>query len=125
MRINLNNPIREYDGKPIIPQGESEQSPLTFFDVFAIALNTSQKGEMLTAEMKNKMYQITTKIYKDKNPNFTPDQLLLIKERVGMIYSPLIYGRVCAVIDGTEEMETEGSQSNEAPKIEDAPPIEK
>ena len=105
MRINLKNPIRDYEGKPIVPAGETAENPLTFFDVFAIALNTAHKEEHLTAEMKNKMYQITTKIYKDKNPNFTPDQLLLIKDRVGLVYSPLIYGRVCAIIDGTEEQE--------------------
>lgn len=130
MRIKLDEPIRDYKGQPI-KVSETSEEHFTYFDVFVNALNNQITGELLTAEEKNKMYQITRKMYSDKNPNFTTDQLTLLKERVGKIYPPLVYGRVCDLVDGREdeyplsEQDKEDiKESEEAVKNGETTPIE-
>lgn len=108
MKINLDAPVLDYEDKPITtpPDEEGATKPLTFFDVFVNALNGIGPGEQLPAETKNKIYQITRKIYLNKEPNLTPDQLILIKERVGKAYAPVVVGRVIDLIDGTDDPKT-------------------
>lgn len=103
MTINLKAPILDYENKPMQDKGAEE--PLNFLDVFINALNGQLPSEVFTAEVKNRIYQVSMKIYKSDEPNFTTEQLTLIKERVGKIYNPLVYGRVCDLIDGTGEPE--------------------
>lgn len=104
MKINLKAGILDYEGKPIKIGGdevpEEEKEILTYFDVFVNALNGILPGEPVTGEIKNKIFQITKKIYANKEPNLTPDQCILIKERVGKAYAPVIVGRVNELIDG-------------------------
>lgn len=101
MRIKLKQPVLNYENKPLTAQNSSET--MNFFDVFINALNGQLPNDILTAEVKNRIYQISKKIYKSDEPNFTTEELSLIKERVGKIYAPMIYGRVCDLIDGTGE----------------------
>lgn len=112
MKINLKALVLDYEGKPIKPADSEE--PIRYFEVFNQALNGNIPGEMLTAEVKSKIYQLTMKIYKekDKEPNFTPEQLTLVKERVGKSYAPIIYGRICDLIDGTGEPEADKAVAN-------------
>lgn len=102
MKIKIKEPILDYEGKEI--KQPPEDKTLTFFDVFINSLNSQMNGEPpLPAETKNKIYQISKKIYASDEPNFTPDQLLLIKERVGKAYAPMVYGKVCEIIDGVDD----------------------
>lgn len=112
MKINLKAPILDYENKPV--QNKGAEEPLNFLNVFINALNSQLPSEVLTAEVKNRIYQVSMKIYKSDEPNFTPEQLTLIKERVGKIYNPLVYGRVCDLIDGTGEPgEAQSAQATE------------
>lgn len=100
MKINLKSIILDYEDKPLIEAGTNES--LEYFDVFVKGLNANIHGEMLTAEKKNEIYQITKKLYANpKEVKLTVEQLALIKERVGKAYNPIVYGRVCDLIDGT------------------------
>lgn len=105
MKINVKAAITDYEGKPVMIPGaeEGKETELTYFDVFIQALNSQVGQEVLTAELKNKIYQISKKIYGSNEPNFTPDQLVIIKERVGKAYNAMVYGKVCDLIDGTDD----------------------
>lgn len=116
MKINLKQAVRDYEGQPMMvpdrekiqemgdtvdPSQEVPKKELTFFEVFLNALNGEIRGEPpVTSELKSKIYHITKKMYSNAEPDFTPDQLEVIKDRVGRAYSALVYGRVCDLISG-------------------------
>lgn len=113
MRIKLKTAVTDYEGTPI--PGQNGEGTLNYFDIFINALNGQIQGEILTAEKKSMIYQLSKKIYEEKEPNFTTEQLSLIKERVGLVYAPIVYGRVCDLIDGTGEPEVKEAQSAPEP----------
>lgn len=111
MKIKTKVEILNYESQKII---ETENaSPLTFFTVFVTSLNSVFNNEIMPAEMKGKIYQITKKLYASNEPDFTPDQIAVLKERVGKCFSPMVYGRVCDLFDGVEQ-----------PKEAELPPVE-
>lgn len=111
MKIKINASVLDYEGKEIMAPGKEGEKALTFFDVFINSLNGQTPNDApLTAEKKNQIYQISKKIYSSSEPNFTPEQLTVIKERVGKSYAPMVYGKVCEVIDGTEVPEITASE---------------
>ena|SRR6185436_12502090 len=100
MRINTTQVLKNYEGKEIL----EDDKPITLRDVFSIGLNSQLPDEKMTADQKAKIFQITTKLYTNNEVDLTVDQLALIKEQVGKVYNPLVYGRVCEIIDGTQEV---------------------
>lgn len=105
MKIKTRVAILDYEGNPLKQDGSEDH--LTFFDVFFRSLNGSIPGEMMPAEQKNRVYQITTKMYRSDEPNFTPEELSLIKDRVGKSFAPVVVGRVTELLDGKEDNEPE------------------
>ncbi len=106
MRINITQKIQDYDGKDI-PLSVEDSTPLTIKDIFFTALNNPGKDEMLTAEDKNKAFQLCVKMTQQNEVDFTVDDLSFIKERVNKIWtSPLICGKVNELIEGPREEET-------------------
>lgn len=99
MKLDINQKIKNYEGKDIV---DESKKPLSLKTIFVTALNSQLKTEILTAENKSKIYQLSLKIYQSKEPDFTVDDLAFIKERVGKFYNPLVYGRVCDIIDVKE-----------------------
>lgn len=116
MRIKLKTPILDYEGKEIPAKDDPTQS-ITYFDVFLNALNMGPQGEILTPEIKNKIYQISKKMYSSNEPHFTPEQLTIIKERVGKAYTPMVYGRVCDLIDGVEDDKEAETKTTDKPSV--------
>ena len=101
MKLLIKEKVLDYEGKEIV--GKEGDTPLTYFDVFATALSANMPGEVLTAEEKSRIYQCATKLFASKEPDFTVEQLSLIKERVGKVYNALVFGRVCDFIDGDKK----------------------
>ena len=98
MKITLTDTVKNYEGKPIVEDGTRKN--LTLRDVFAVALNNLAPEEQLTPEQKFKVFELSKRIFEDTVIDLTVEDAVLIKERVGIVYSSLIYGRVCEVIDG-------------------------
>lgn len=113
MKINISQPVLDYENKEI--KTDEKGGVLTYFDVFINSINSNVQGETpLTAEKKNQIFQLSKKMYSHKDPNFTPEELTLIKERVSKAYAPLVYGRVVEIIDGTaNEEEVAQIEANE------------
>ena len=100
MRINVMEAVKSYDGKNIL---DEKQEPVSFRTLFYVALNSTLRDEILGAEQKSKIYQLTSKLYKDKEVELTLDERALIKERAAKILEPLSYGRVCDVLEDKKE----------------------
>ena len=104
MLIDLKATILSYKEKPIQTtdtndQGVPEERDLIIKDVFVTALNTIADNEVLTVEIKNKIFQLSTKMYKEDTVDLTVDDAAFIKTRVGKIYNALVYGRICEILD--------------------------
>lgn len=97
MKITVTEKLKDYENKPLI----EDENSVVLRDIFAIALNNNSSVEdQLTPELKLKVYKLTQKIFATDKVELTVDEAALIKERVGLVYTPLIYGRVCEVLDG-------------------------
>lgn len=112
MIIKVTDQILDLEGHPIeaiVSNGQDESNKKTFVTyrtVISNALNNFNKEENPTAEYKNKSWQIMKKLYEKDEVNLTVDDMAHIKERVGKVYSPLIYGRVSEIFeknDSTKE----------------------
>jgi hypothetical protein len=117
MRLNVKQPVLDYEGKPLLTNktnpdgtpvlGEDHrpiQEPEMLRNYLALALNNTAQGEneVFTPEQKAKIYGLTTKLYSKKEVDLTLDDRAFLKERVGKVYGPLIYGRICEVLEGGE-----------------------
>lgn len=103
MRINVTQTITGYEGEEL-KEGEKA---ITYRAVFYQALNAQLPDETLTAEQKAQIYQLTTKLFKSNDVNIGVTEAALIKERVGKAYGPLIYGRVCDLLDPPTDANSE------------------
>lgn len=125
MKINVLTPLKDYsgknlttketnmvDGKPVTTDKE-----FTIRDAFENAINslktdpTTKQPELLTTEVRNKIYQINLKLYalnSSHEADLSVTELAFIKDRadIGYANNPLVYGRICEVIEGpqTEEV---------------------
>jgi hypothetical protein len=120
MRVDLRQNIIDYEGKPLPgPDGKPE----VLRNVFATALNNTVGGEVQTPEAKSKAYELTVKIYARKQIDLTLDERKLIKDRVGVLYSPLVFGRVSDILEENDERENptslEGEDANDADENKD------
>lgn len=108
MKINVLGVIKDYQGKDLTENKEGKKEPVTVRDVFEAAINSlkinqdTKQPELLTAEVRNKIYQINLKLYAKDDPDLTVTELAFIKERadIGFANNPLIYGRICEIIEG-------------------------
>jgi hypothetical protein len=116
MRLNVKQYVLDYEGKPLMTNktnpdgsvvlGEDSrpiQEPELLRNYLAVALNNAAQGEeVFTPEQKAKIYELTTKLYKKKEVDLTLDDRAFLKERVGKVYGPLIYGRICDILEENE-----------------------
>ena len=111
MKIDVTQILKDYGGKPVLAgaRGKKEKK-LSFRDVVSTAINATPQppAKPMTAEAKNKAYQISIKVWSKKRIDLTVDQRAFIKERVGDVYNPLVYGRVCDILEGKDEPKTKG-----------------
>ena len=96
MKIKLEDKILDYQKKEILSDGKN---PLLIRDIISASLNNTTQDERLTSEQKNKIFQLSVKVWSDKEVDFTLDDRHFIKERAGKILNPLMYGRLCEILE--------------------------
>jgi hypothetical protein len=97
MKIDLLQPILDYEGKPIKNPDGTE---FTLRSAMAVALNNQAEGEPpLTGEQKAKIYRLSVKIYEDKECDLTVDDRAFIKERAGKVLTSVAFGRVSDMLE--------------------------
>jgi hypothetical protein len=114
MKLDVRQHLLDYEGKP---------GTQSLRETLSICLNNVAEGEQFTPEDKNKIFQLTTKIFSNNNPDLTVDDRSFIKVRAGKIFTPLMYGRVCELMEGNEPAvppvkkdEDEDAKENKAAK---------
>ena len=100
MKIDVMQSVRDYEGRPVKDGADKNLSLRT---VISASINASVGDKPMTAEDKNKAFQISLKVWGDKVVDLTVDQLAFIKTKVGEVYNPLVYGRVCQIIEGDKD----------------------
>lgn len=110
MRINVTAAIKNYEGEII----KKDDKPFTVRDALIIALNSQMEKDIITAEDKAKIYQLSIRIYAGKEVDLTLDDRSFIKKRADKFLSPLVYGRICDILE---------DKPLEAQKVEKAPEV--
>lgn len=105
MNIAVTQVVRNMEDQPFMEAGHE----VTFRVVFFGALNSFMPDERPTVDLKAKCWGLMQKLFSDNEVNITSDEAALLKERVGLLYPPLVYGRVCELLDGPAEPPTQPS----------------
>jgi ABC-type phosphate transport system substrate-binding protein len=96
MKIKVEDKILDYEGKEVL---KDDKTAFTVRDAISIALNGQLRDENITAEQKNKIFQISIKIWSNKEVDLTVDDRAFIKERAGKLLSALVYGRLSEILE--------------------------
>lgn len=88
--IDFTRVLNGLDGKPL--QSEQKEK-LTLSDVAVNALlATLDEDRQLAGTEKVKRYELARKIYGQKEVSLTPEELVMIRERIGKAYGPVVVG---------------------------------
>ena len=101
MKIDVLQALLNYEGKEMKTVDESGKTrPLTVRLIISAALNGTLRvngGTVpLTAEDKAKIYQLCSKLYSNKEVDFTVEDMAFIKKRAGDVaeITPLMCGKL-------------------------------
>jgi hypothetical protein len=94
MKISLSTPITDLRGTPI-RNGEID---LVLSEVCITALLAPDQAEE-PAEDKVKRYKLAVKCSNGKDPDFSAEDIVLLKKLVGKIYAPLVVGKAFEILD--------------------------
>jgi len=99
MKIKIDQPVLDFGGKAIVVS-DADKTEFTFRMAIETAINFQSNENTLTSEKKLKAFQIGVRLNQKKLAEYdlTVDQIAFIKERIGIIYSPVIYGRFLELI---------------------------
>lgn len=108
MTINLTQVLHDYKNEEIkeevrkVVDGNLDvrMIPLTLKSAILTALNSFLPGEIIPPDVKVHLNVLSIKIWENDEIEFSLDDIILIKERVGIIWnSPDIYVGICTVLD--------------------------
>lgn len=114
MRIKIDQPIKDFSGKPIeLPNKDS----LTFRVAIENSISYIDESHPMTGEKKLQAFQIGVKLNAKKLElyDLTVDQTAFVKERIGILYNPIVYGRFLELI-GDENVKVKEEEVDEEPK---------
>lgn len=100
MKINVMDNMVDYEGN-VVHEAGPKSAPEILRRYFLNAVNSLPPGEVATAEVLNKAYQLSIKLCASKEVDLTVDERSFILERIQKTYnSALIYGRVKDLFEG-------------------------
>jgi hypothetical protein len=119
MRLNVKQHVLDYESKPLLtnktnPDGSvvlgkgnrPVQEPETLRSYLVTALNNKAMTETdaIGAEEAARRYQLSTKLYAKNEVDLTLTERTLLLERIGALYVdvPLVYGRICDILEERE-----------------------
>ncbi len=98
MKLNVAVCLIGFDGKDVI--GE-DQKPVHFRTVCINALMAQlEEDKNLSGEDKVNAYTLAQRIFNDDECDLTPEDLTLLKARVGKCYGPQIVGPAFQLLNG-------------------------
>jgi hypothetical protein len=96
MRVHVAQQLTDYEGRKLV----DGKDPVTFRRVFATALNASDEKDRPGPEKMAQIYALSVKLYSGEEIELTLEEATLIKEQVGKVYNPLVYGRTVDLLEG-------------------------
>ncbi|HTE57873.1 MAG TPA: hypothetical protein VK694_03935 [Verrucomicrobiae bacterium] len=97
MRIKVTDQLTDYEDRKLVEGTE----PVTYRRVFVTALNAFEDKDRPAPDVMAQIYALSTRLYGANEVDLTLEEASLIKERVGKVYNPLVYGRTCDLLEGT------------------------
>ena len=97
MKINVRSHIKNFKGEDLL--NEETKKPVEARDIISQALIFEDREHILTAEKKNQAFQIGIKLWQHDEIDLTVEQMAFIKERVGIYFNPIIFGRITELFD--------------------------
>lgn len=92
MPIDLTQPILDLAGEPA--------GDLTLGSAIEQALMLPVKGDdQMTGSAKLKLFLLATRLHGKGTAELAADDVVLIKDRVGRLFTPIVVGRVWSAID--------------------------
>lgn len=114
MPFNCNQPILDFSGN-VIKKKESvlndngkvtlvnTEQDYTYKDLIGTIMQMNDSQAPDPADKKSKIFELLTKLYTEKDPDFTSEQIVLIKEKAGRWASPLELGRLKEFLEPKSE----------------------
>jgi hypothetical protein len=119
MRLNVKQHVLDYEGKPLLTNKTNSdgspvldenhrpvQEPETLRSYLVTALNNKARTETEAtgAEESAKRYQLSTKLFAKNEVDLTLPERTLLLDRIGALYGdvPLVYGRICDILEERE-----------------------
>lgn len=93
MQVDMTQPIRDLLGKPALREGK----PFLLRDACQESL-LIPKEQDLPAKDKLSRFALALKLNEDL-VNLTMEEIVKLKEMIGVMQGPLVYGRVCELLD--------------------------
>lgn len=109
MRVNLNNIATNYKGHPIKDRDNHE---MTWKDVIIELVNII--NDKSTAEDKRMGYVISNDLYKTNRPTLSSKQKVFIISQAEKFATPVILGKLEAILEGQEVDTTVVREEEEA-----------
>ncbi len=95
MKINLDTPLIGLDGKPLTNEGKE----IIARDIITNALMNQPPGEQPNGEDSFKRYKLAESML-GKEVDLTPEEIAMIKDRIGKQYTPIIVGPIYKILNG-------------------------
>ena len=123
MKINIRQIVKDYEGKEMLTKNEEGKNATVNvrralnFVINGTEVDANGRPKLLTAEEKGKIYQLSTKLWNARKVvDFTSSEVTFIRVKAGKIsnITPLLYGRVCDLLEGKSEEKDENSPKGEA-----------
>ena len=109
MKIKVTAILTDWDGEELTYQKtDGEQPiPLTLREVCKNALRTSLPGEQMGWAEKCDLWALGARIHDNDEPNLTAEEISMLKERIGKIYTPVVVGPAIIMLDPTKDSKHE------------------
>ena len=100
MLIDPSQVLKNFDGSDLKDPKDGEK-PIQLRHVLVNAFSFEDQELKSTAEQKMRAYILCTMLMGDKELDLKAEDTVFVKARLLKMYSPLIYGQVCEIIDPT------------------------
>ena len=99
MKIDLDQIIHDQAGNPVLQSAEGDKPATLGFIAMSALFATVPGDERLEGGRKAEIGNLGLLLYRGGKLDLTPEQRVLIRERVGVVCQPLIVARVFALLD--------------------------
>ena len=97
MKINFDTPLKDFDGKPIKINADTDG---TLANVCVEALMAAAPGETASGEEKLRRYQLASRLHAGGEVEISLEDAVLLKDLTGKVWPPIVVGQVWPIFDG-------------------------